>query len=276
MYKFLSVMLVAFAISTPARADVFGIYSSNGGPEQVVNGQVHAPTQNGFVDGSMHGYPFYSGCCESKSCADHLWDGFCSGKSCKAPRIRHHGGVKGGCGCDACGGMGYGHGSCGKGGCGHAAPYGFGGKSSFGGYMSYRGMSRKGSCGIGAPCGSKGCDTCDPSAPKHHCRLGLFDWLHFGHGHGCNVCGGGGCSACGAVKGGYGKGGYLEYDAMQGAPVPAPMHGHDNNYYGTPSEIQGNPSLQPPEVLVEPTSTSDRSAWRRQVPANPFARPLSY
>jgi hypothetical protein len=264
MYKFFSVMLVACAISTPAHADVFGFLSSTSGPEQIVDGQVHAPTQNGVVDGSMHGYPFYSGCCESDSSyGKGLWDGYCGGKGCgmKAPRVRHHGGLKGGCGSDACCGMGYGHSPCAYGGCG-----GFGGKARFGGYLSYRGMGGKGGCEIGSPCGGKGCDTCDPCAPKHHCRLGLFNWMHFSHGHGCDVCGDSGCSSCDGGKGGFGKGGYMEY---------APAQDSGESQHGAPTEAQEN-SLQPPEVLVEPTSISDRSAWRRQLPTNPFTRPLGY
>jgi hypothetical protein len=268
MYKFFSVMLIAFAVSTPAQADVFGIYSSSGGPEQVVDGHVYAPAQNGVVQGSMHGYPFYSGCCESKSSYyDGLWDGFCGSKGCgmKSRRPRHHGHLKGGCGCGIGHGMSYGHSSCGKGGCGYAAPYTFGGKASWGGHMSHRGFGVKGGYGCGGACGGKGCDVCAPRGPKH-CRLGLFDWLHFGHGHGCSVCGDVGCSSCGG-KGGFGKGSYIEH---------GPVQGYDKSYYGTPSEAHGESTLQPPEVIVEPTSISDRSAWRREVPVNPFARPFSY
>ncbi|MCA9145368.1 MAG: hypothetical protein KDB05_21375 [Planctomycetales bacterium] len=274
MYKSFSALLIAFAISTPAHAEIFGFLSSNGGPEQVVDGHVYAPTQSTVVDGSMHGYPFYSGCCEQKSsCCQGLWDGYCGSKGCgmHSCRLGYRGHLKGGCGCDTGVAMGYGHSSCGKGGCGmggcgYPAPCG----SKFGwGHMSHRGLGGKGGCG---GCGSKGCDTCDPCAPKHHCRLGLFDWLHFGHGHGCGVCGGVGCSSCsggkgGYGKGGYGKGGYIEY---------APTQGYGESYYGTPTEAQEESSLQPPEVLVEPTSISDRSARRRPVPANSFARPYGF
>jgi len=274
MYKSLSVMLIAFAISTPAQADVFGIFSSNGESEQIMDGQVYAPAQSTIVDGSIHGYPFYSGCCESKSShLDSLWDGYCGSKGCgmKSPRVRQHRSPKGGCGCGAGCGMAYGHsncgkGGCGKGGCGYVDPSGFGGKSSRGGHVSYRGLGGKGGCGIGGPCGSKGCDTCESCAPKH-CRLGLFDWLHFGHGHGCDICGDVGCSSCGGGKGGFSKGGYIEH---------RPAQGYDKSYYGVPTEVQENSTLQPPEVILEPTSVSDRSAWRRQVPVNPFTRPLGY
>ncbi|MDA1054244.1 MAG: hypothetical protein O3C40_27675 [Planctomycetota bacterium] len=269
MYKSLSVMLIAFAVSTPAHADNFGFFASNVGPEQIVDGSVYGPMQNGVVDGSMHGYPFYSGCCEPKSsCCEGLWDGFCGSQGCgmKAGRARYHGHVKGGCGCGASGGMVQGYSSYGKGGCGSADSCGWGGKSS-GRHMSYRGLGGKGgcgkgSCGVAGACGSKGCNTCDPCGPKHQCRLGLFDWLHFGHGHGCSVCGGVGCSSCAG-----GKGGYMNY---------GPVQGYDKSYYGTPTETDENPTLQPPEVLVEPTPVSDRSAWRRQAPVNPFARPFSY
>ncbi|MBC8354170.1 MAG: hypothetical protein H8E66_19430 [Planctomycetes bacterium] len=254
MYKFLSAMLIAFAISTPAQADIFGIFSSNVGPEQVVEGHAYAPTQSAVVDGSMHGYPFYSGCCEQKSsCSTGLWDGFCSSKGCGTKSCRSR-----------CQGRGL-HGHA-KGGCGYTDACGCGGKSSWG-HLSYRGLGRKGGCGVGNPCGSKGCDTCDPCGPKHHCRLGLFDWLHFGQGHGCSVCGDVGCSSCAGGKGGFSKGGYIEH---------APVQGYDKAYYGAPTEAIDNPTPQPPEVIVAPTSISDRSAWRRPGFANPFAQPLSY
>jgi hypothetical protein len=270
MFKFSSALLIAFAISTPAHADIFGIFASNGGPEQVIDGHAYGPTQSTIVDGSMHGYPFYSGCCEQKSpCCQGLWDGYCGSKGCgmKSSCGRSFARAKGGCGCGTGVAMGYGHsscgkGNCGKGGCGAPAPCGYSGKSGWG--YSYRGMGGKGGCG---GCGSKGCDTCDPCAPKRHCRLGLFDWMHYGRGHGCNACGGVGCSSCGDGKGGYGKGGYIDY---------APIQGYGESYYGTPTEAQEESTLQPPEVLVEPTSISDRSAWRRQVPTNPFSRPLGY
>ncbi|HUG67696.1 MAG TPA: hypothetical protein VMM76_08085 [Pirellulaceae bacterium] len=273
MYKFFSVLLVAFAVSTSAHADTFGFLSSSGGPEQIINGYGDTSVQSTVGDGAMHGYPFYSGCCEQKSsCCEGLWEGYCGSKGCgmRPPRIRHHGhhgGMKGGCGCGAGVAMGYGHGSWGKGGCGYAAPCG-GGKSGRA-HLSYRGL------------GGKGGDLCDPCAPKQ-CRLGLFDWMHFGGGHACGVCGGAGCSSCaggkggfskggfskgGFSKGGYGTGGYMDY-----APVP----GYGESYYGTPTDAYEESTLQPPEVLVEPTSISDRSAWRRPVPTNPFARPLGY
>ncbi|MEO8494336.1 MAG: hypothetical protein ABI614_04650, partial [Planctomycetota bacterium] len=260
MVKFFSVMLVAFAVSTPAHAQVFGFLSSNGGPEQMMDGNAYAPTQSAIGDQPMQGYPFYSGCCDSNgSSYAGLWDGYCGSKGCgtKAHCGRHHGGMKGGCGTGCgdsmcgkggCGHGGYGHGSykfgvVGYGGYGYPAPYQFGGKSGWSGHASHHGG------------GGKGCDPCDPCAPKHHCRLGLFDWMHFGRGHGCNVCGGAGCSSCDGGKGGFSKGGYIEQ---------APVQGYDKNYYGTPTEAQeNNPSLQPPEVLVEPTPVSDRSAWRR-------------
>ncbi|MCA9121237.1 MAG: hypothetical protein H6822_21685 [Planctomycetaceae bacterium] len=261
MYKFLSALLIAIALSTPAHADIFGFLASNNGPEPVMDGHVYAPTQSNVVDNSMHGYPFYSGCCEQQSsCCQGLWDGYCGSKCCgmKSRRIGHCGYAKGGCGCGPV--VGYGYSGCGKGGCGYADPCGCGGKGGFG-HSSYRGYCGKGGCG------SKGCDPCAPCAPRHHCRLGLFDWLHFGHGYACGVCGDVGCSSCGGGKGGYGKGGYIDY---------APTQSYGESYYGVPTEAQEESSLQPPEVLVEPTSISDRSAWRRQVPTNPFARPLNY
>ncbi len=273
MYKFFSVMLVAFAISTTAYADVFGIYSSDSGPEQIADGQVHAPTQNGIVDGKLYGYPFYSGCCESKSHANHLWDGYCGckGGGMKAPRVRHDFG-KGGCAKGDCGKSGFGKGGFAKGDCGCDDGHGFGGKSGWRGQVSRHGLGGKGGCSAGAPCGSKGCDACDPCGPKHRCRLGLFDWLHFGHGHGCDVCGGAGCIVCAGGKGGFSKGGFSKGGYIEHGPV----QGHDKIYYGTPSEVYEESTLQPPEVFYGPTSASDRSAWRRQVPANPFARPLGY
>ena len=74
MFKFSSALLILIAISTPAHADIFGIFASNGGPEQVIDGHAYGPTQSTIVDGSMHGYPFYSGCCEQKSpCCQGLW-----------------------------------------------------------------------------------------------------------------------------------------------------------------------------------------------------------
>ena len=266
MYKCFPVILVALAISSPAHADIFGLFSSGGGPEQVVDGHAYAPAPSTIIDGSMHGYPFYSGCCEPKSpCSERLWSGFCASKGCgmKPFHSRHFGHAKGGCG-PACG-KSFGHG-CGKGSCGYAAPCGCG-KVSWG-RPAYRGLGGKGGCGLGHACGGKGCGSCDPCGPKHHCRLGLFDWLHFGRGHGCHICGDLGCSSCG--KGG--KGGYIEYAPSHGVHAPEV----DKRYYGTPSESGGESTLQPPEVLVEPTSISDRSARRRQIPANPFAQPFSY
>ena len=237
MFKFSSALLILIAISTPAHADIFGIFASNGGPEQVIDGHAYGPTQSTIVDGSMHGYPFYSGCCEQKSpCCQGLWDGYCGSKGCgmKSSCGRGCGRTKGGCGCGTGVAMGY----------------------------SYHGMGGKGGCG---GCGSKGCDTCNPCAPKG-CRWGLFDWMHYGRRHGCDACGGVGCSSC-SGKGGHGKGGYMDY---------APTQGYGESYHGTPTEAQEESTLQPPEVLVEPTSISDRSAWRRQVPTNPFSRPLGY
>ena len=275
MSKFFSVMLLAFAVSTPAYADVFGIFSSNRGPEHAIDGHVYAPAQNVVVDGSMHGYPFYSGCCEPKtSCFARLWDGYCGSKFCgmkgcgmKAPRVQNRGGLKGGCGCDTGCGIALGHSNCGKGGFGYG-PYQRGGKSSRPEHVSYRGFGGKGGCGFGASCGGKGCDTCAPCGPKP-CRLGLFDWLHFGHGHRCDLCGGVDCDCHGSKgrfgKGGFSKGGYIEQ---------APIQGFDKSYYNAPTEPYEESTLQPPAVLVEPTS--DRSAWRREVPMNPLVRPFSY
>lgn len=268
MYRFFSVMLIAFAVSTPAYADVFGIFSSGGGPEQVMDGHVYGPAQHGIVHGSKRGYPFYSGCGEPKLCRDGLWAGYCGSKGCgmKSPHLGQHGLLKGSCGCGTGCGMFYGHSRCGKGGCGHAAPYGYGGKSSWGGELSYGGLGGKGGHRFGAACGSKGYDTCDPCGPKH-CRLGLFDWLHFGHGHGRSVCGDVGCSSCGGGKGGFSKGGHIDR---------GPVQGYDKSYYGTPTDAYEESTLQPPDVIFEPTSLSDRSAWRREFPLNPFARPFSY
>ncbi|MEX0819244.1 MAG: hypothetical protein WD070_06615 [Pirellulaceae bacterium] len=262
MYKSLSVLLIAFAISTPAQADIFGVFASTGGPEQIVEDHAYGPAQSSVSDGSMHGYPFYSGCCEPQSsCCQGLWDGFCASKGCgmTSGRLRHHAHQKGGLGNGFAGGMVHGHGGFGKGGGGHAGLGGWGNKSSWG-HKSFRGLGGKGSCGLGGVCGSKGGDICDPCGPKG-CRLGLFDWLHFGRGHKDSDCGDVG-----------GKGGYAGYAPIHSAPI----HGYDNSYDGSPIEPRDNSSLQPPEVLVEPTPTSNRSASRRQLQTNPFWQPLSY
>ena len=282
MYKILSVALVAFAISTPAHADVFGLFASNGGADHIVDvpiigGHAYGPAQSSVKVGAMHGYPFHSGCCESKSpCSAGLWSGFCASRGSFCGRAGCGGCSKGGCskgGCSKGGcGLRFGHVSCGKGGCGGGCGMTCGHRSCGKGSCGFGGCGKGSACG-GHACGSKGCG----KGGLHHGRLGLFDWMQMG-------CGGGGHSA--HVKGGYSSGcsscggGTVEYGSIHGhvqAPSSvAPSPSDNKDYLGTPTEVHDASPTLPPPVIVEPTSVSDRSAWRRMVPSNPFVRPLGY
>ena len=90
----LPVMLVLAAVSTPAKADFFG-YLANA-PEQTVEAPAPVVVDDAYQGatlGTNFGYPFRSGCCESKTTCSCLWAGYCSGHPCHG--FASHG--KGGC-----------------------------------------------------------------------------------------------------------------------------------------------------------------------------------
>ncbi|MBP87561.1 MAG: hypothetical protein CMJ64_12685 [Planctomycetaceae bacterium] len=291
MHKWVTftVALAAFAVSTPAHAELFGWLSSNGDPAPVVVDQpvqMSTPIQSTYIGGnSKHGYPFRSGCCEAKtSCCQGIWDGYCGGscfsgtfnrraKSCRLPNGKGHGcqlGGRflagfGGCGCGSPCGFGYGHSTCGKGTCGKGGC---------------------GSCGHRSCGGACGCGSC------RHGRAGLFDWMHFGHGKGCgcNSCSGGkghvrfgkghvghgaGCSSCG--------GGHVKGWPAQTYDKAIQSHDASTQMAPTPFVIETpgpTPALEaplpPPPVHTEATPTSDRSAQSRGFPYGVQVRYLGF
>jgi len=246
MKKWLSlpVMLVLVSFSSSANADIFGFLTNGPEPAPVVVDQsapMYAPAQGSMYAAPMYGYPFRSGCCESKSaCCTGLWDNFCLGNhfhgfrfgcgSCAAQK-----GCKGGKGC---GSMWGGHllskGHCSKGGCG------------------FQGHAACGTCGGCAPCGGKGaCGGKHAGLKWNHSTLGLFDWMHYGGKGHCK-------SGCHGSKGG------MTY----GWPTKSYMT--PSQGYNSTLEVPAPEAVPtPPEVHVAPTPTSlDNSAghWFRRGP----------
>jgi len=191
----------------------------------------HGPAQTGY------GYPFRTGCCETKNaCAASLWQGYCSRSHGACDRMqswfancaRGHGGCKVGCSTGQCGKGGCATGHCGHGGksFGHVqhGGKGFGhvqhGHVQHKGHVQHAPMIRGhvqrnffhgGHVQHGK--GAVGCNTCGQSPcgchAKGHHRKGFsfgFHGKHLGHGFGKgHVAADCGCGTGGCGKGGCGK-----------------------------------------------------------------------
>lgn len=307
MQKWISfpILLVLVAVSGPAKADVYGWWTSSPqDPDTVIGGErapmivdeplpmvggepapmiadepapivgggpapMYAPSHDGAVDGPMYGYPFHSGCCEERRpCCTHLWDGFCAGQRCGGFLKGHAAG-----GCRQKGGKACGTSGCSqKGGkaCGFGGKGGCGGKRIYGGKGAWGGGGGcfgygHGTCGSGC-CGSKGLGS---AGAKMSFGFG-------GHGRGCggtlglfdwmHFGQGKGAAGCSSYKGGAPSG----YKGSGSYSWPAPSY--DSNMEAPPLEAVP----QPPEVHVAPTPTSlDNSAgiWFRR---GPIATPVAF
>jgi hypothetical protein len=173
----------------------------------------------------VHGYPFRSGCCETRSGCENVWAGYCAGGSCG-----HGKHVQASCGC---GGMyvAQKHSRGGKGGrgaCGCGSAFSFKLPSIF-----------SSSCGCGTP----------SRAVKGHAVKGHPVQSHFGKGHGVK-----GHSAKGHASYSCGSGGSGLFDWLH-APSAKGHHGADCGCHGRAgSKWEAAPSLQydyPPSAPLE-------------------------